>query len=611
MNTTTHHKFRCFLLLAFCLLGYLNLSAQLSGLQGRVWIENGNGNCVFDGNDRLDRNRIISLRDTITGQTYYANTDTTGFYSFSVPAGVYRHRLHLPYDGLYFQAVCTAFDTFTVLAPQQIDSLNFPLLPRLSSGLARATLTHQRLQRCGPATLLLAFDNIGAAPILSLDAELKLDNYLSFSSAVSNPNISTTSLSATNTVAINIRNINTDAPPQLLTINVNVSCDADLAQAHLSKLYLLNNDSLQITPNYQAAILIADTDSCLVVDSVQFKVRNIGTPTTQPYIVTQDNIMLRQSVSTFGSGGQPQTFNEFSATGKNLRFEVKQPTGIPAVLGDAVAWAVAPACDGDGKLNRFTTWYYTGDVTPFSDVACHNNAQFFDDNFIQPSPLGYDASHFINQGTPLEYSLNFKNRLIVNATAVRLACALDSSLDVSTLEFHAASHDYTWRVFGRDSLEIEFPTLNLAPNGVGSVAFRIRPRADLPNGTVISQNANVSFNGGSYTPIPAVFHTIADTANSFIQVLSFAHLQLPKINCKVYPNPATDYVQLEFSSPKTLGQSQLKIYNSLGQAVRNLTATNGENQYFIERAQMPAGAYIYQLYNEAGELQAVGRIIFQ
>lgn len=610
MNTTTHHKFRCFLLLAFCLLGYLNLSAQLSGLQGRVWIES-NANCFFDGNDRLDRNRIISLRDTITGQTYYANTDTTGFYSFSVPAGAYHRRLHLPYDGLYFQALCRPFDTLTVLAPQQTDSVNFPLSPRVSSGLARATLTHQRLQRCGPAALLLAFDNIGTSPILSLDAELKLDNYLSFSSAISTTNISLTSSPATNTVAINIRNINAAAPAQLLTINVNVSCDADLAQAHLSKLYLLDNDSLQIAPSYQDAILRVESDSCIGADSIQFKVRNIGTPTTQPYIVTQDNIMLRQSVGTFGSGGQPQTFNELSATGKNLRFEVKQPTGIPAVLGDAVAWAVAPACDANDKLNSFTTWYYTGDVTPFSDVACHNNAQFFDDNFIQPSPLGYDASHFINQGTPLEYSLNFKNRLMVNATAVRLACALDSSLDISTLEFHAASHDYNWRIFGSDSLEIEFPALNLAPNGVGSVAFRIRPRANLPNGTVISQNANISFDGSSYMPIPAVFHTVADTANSFIQVLSFPHLQLPKISCKAYPNPANDYIQLEFSSPKTLGQSQLKIYNSLGQSVRNLTATNDENQYFIERAQMPAGAYIYQLYNEAGELQAVGRIIFQ
>ncbi len=599
------------MLLAFCLLGYLNLSAQLSGLQGRVWIENGNSNCFFDGNDRLERNRIISLRDTTTGLTYYANTDTVGFYSFSVPSGTYIRRLHLPYEGLYFQPLCTPFDTLIVLTPQQTDSLNFPLAPRVSSGLARATLTHQRLQRCGPAALLLAFDNIGTSPILSLDAELKLDNYLSFSSAVSNPNVSTTSLSATNTVAINIRNISTDAAPQLLTINVNVSCDADLAQAHLSKLYLLNNDSLQLAPNYQDAILRVDSDSCIGADSVQFKVRNIGTPTTQPYIVTQDNIMLRQSVGSFGSGGQPQTFNEFSVTGTTLRFELKQPTGIPAVLGDAVAWAAAPACDANDKLNRFTTWYYTGDVTPFSDVACHNNAQFFDDNFIQPSPLGYDASHFINQGTPLEYSLNFKNRLTVNASSVRLACALDSSLDVSTLEFHAASHDYTWRIFGRDSLEVEFPALNLAPNGVGSVAFRIRPRADLPNGTVISQNANISFNGGSYTPISAVFHTIADTANSFIRVLSFAHLQLPKISCKAYPNPAADHITLDFSSPKTLGQSQLKIYNSLGQEVRNLTAADGENQYFIERAQMPAGAYIYQLYSEAGELQAVGRIIFQ
>lgn len=598
------------MLLLFCVFSYANLSAQQAGLQGRIWIES-NNNCFFDANDRLEPNRIISLRNNNTGQTYYANTDTTGFYSLSVPAGTYNRRLNLPYNGLYFQALCTSFDTTIVLAASQIDTLNFPLSPLTSSGLARATLTHQRLQRCGPATLLLAFDNIGVSPILSLNAELKLDNYLSFSSAVSSTNISFTNNTNSNTVSINVRNINTNAVPQLLSINVNVSCDADLTQAHLSKLYLLNNDSLLIVPTYQGAILTVENDSCIGADSLQFKVRNIGAPTTQPYIVTQDNIMLRQSPAIFPSGGQPQTFTELSATGRTSRFEVKQPAGIPAVLGDSVAWAVAPACNANGKLNRFATWFYTGDATPFSDVACHSNADNFDDNFIQPSPLGYDASHFINQQTPLEYSLNFKNRLIVNANSVRLVCALDSSLDISTLEFHAASHAYTWQIFGGDSLQIQFSNLNLPPNGVGSVAFRIRPRANLPNGTVIFQNADISFNGNSYMPIAAVFHTIADTRNSFIQVLSFAHLQLAEISCKAYPNPATDYVTLEFSSPKSLGQSTLKIYNSLGQEVRNFTAADGQNQYIIAREQIPAGAYIYQLYNEQGGLVALGRIIFQ
>lgn len=76
---------------------------------------------------------------------------------------------------------------------------------------------------------------------------------------------------------------------------------------------------------------------------------------------------------------------------------------------------------------------------------------------------------------------------------------------------------------------------------------------------------------------------------------------------KVYPNPASDKVYIEFSNPND-AEYQLQIFSITGQMVRYADHLVG-NRITIERTNMPSGVYTY-LLSGAGNVYA-GKMIFQ
>lgn len=80
------------------------------------------------------------------------------------------------------------------------------------------------------------------------------------------------------------------------------------------------------------------------------------------------------------------------------------------------------------------------------------------------------------------------------------------------------------------------------------------------------------------------------------------------LNFSLYPNPMLNEAQLQFQNPDAQPHTLL-LFNIQGQLVQSWPGISSGN-YTIQRGQLPAGVYVYQL-RSGGETRAAGRLLLQ
>ena len=81
----------------------------------------------------------------------------------------------------------------------------------------------------------------------------------------------------------------------------------------------------------------------------------------------------------------------------------------------------------------------------------------------------------------------------------------------------------------------------------------------------------------------------------------------PLNEIKVFPNPATR--QAVFTVPSTVQEFDFILFNMLGQQVRNINGLRN-NELVVDRNQLEAGIYIYQIKDKEGNVKT-GKVIFR
>lgn len=76
----------------------------------------------------------------------------------------------------------------------------------------------------------------------------------------------------------------------------------------------------------------------------------------------------------------------------------------------------------------------------------------------------------------------------------------------------------------------------------------------------------------------------------------------------IYPNPASEYAELDYNVKPSLRDVRLIIYNVLGSQVKEYTLDKGEKKLFVNTREMPTGIYFYQLSVE-GEKVATKKML--
>jgi hypothetical protein len=102
-----------------------------------------------------------------------------------------------------------------------------------------------------------------------------------------------------------------------------------------------------------------------------------------------------------------------------------------------------------------------------------------------------------------------------------------------------------------------------------------------------------------------VFMGLTDTAGVVTNVGKI--IQNPLDEIKVFPNPATQ--QALFTLPSTVHTFDFVLYDMLGREVRNINGLR-DNTFILERNQLEAGIYIYQIKDGTGNIKT-DKIIFR
>ena len=79
---------------------------------------------------------------------------------------------------------------------------------------------------------------------------------------------------------------------------------------------------------------------------------------------------------------------------------------------------------------------------------------------------------------------------------------------------------------------------------------------------------------------------------------------------KVWPNPATKFVHIEFAD-KPKQDAELKVYNSLGQLVLQDKIIKGKQTFRLDVRRFPSGVYFFEAVSQKEEVLGRGKFVVE
>ena len=562
-------------------------------LEGDVFLDE-NEDCVNNGELPLEGWLITATK---SGQSFYATSGSDGRYEMQqLDTGSYEVTITPP--SIYW-ASCADSYTVDLPSPFSSETLDIPAQADVSCPLMTVDISTNFLRRCFSSTYAVQYCNQGTTPAIDASVEVTLDPFLSY---VSSSLPFSQQDGPTYTFGLGIVNPN---ECENFYITVDVSCDAELGQTHCTEAHVFP-DSTCLDTLWAGPIL--NVSGQCVGDSVNFLIENVGADMEMQhqYIVTEDNIMLMEAPFQLGAGSTRQVSLPIAGNA-TYRLEAAQAQGFPLLLGSPYASASLEGCNGVNP--GFVTIFPNNDSGPFTDIDCQENVGSYDPNDKQVFPRGYGEEKFVRPGTELEYLIRFQNTGTDTAFTVVIRDTLSELLDVSSVRPGAASHDYTYRLYGEGILEFRFDDILLPDSTTnleasqGFVKFSARHQPDAALGSTIKNEAGIYFDFNA----PVITNTTSVTLgeNFIISDIREEGLAGENIRIEAYPNPFREESTIEIKGVE-IQEGLLLLYDGQGRLARE-KAFRGSKLGF-QREGLPGGLYFFTIL-EAGKLIGTGKVV--
>lgn len=559
-------------------------------------------NCMPDSSERGLEGLIIQFANNL--QSFYALTDSLGFYEAYVDTGIYTVSV---VNASPYSLLCPSSQQAIVDLGQNAQTINWVLQNTIECPYLVVDIAAPFLRMTGGGSYyIVSYCNNGTEPAANAYVEVEIDpalNVLGASIPITNQN--------GQIYTFNLGNLAVGQCGSFL-INVLVDTATFVGQTHCTEAHIYP-DSI-CTPVWSGAILNT-TGNCLG-DSIYFIIQNIGAAmnAVRQYYVVEDNIMMRTDTFTLGNG-QTTTIIVDAIPGKTYRIIAEQEIGFPAILGDDVATAVVEGCVllPNGHFNTgFVTQFSNGNSSPYIAVDCQQNIAAFDPNDKAAQPEGYDAtSHYIYNYTDLDYKIRFQNTGNDTAFTVVVRDTISPYLDPATIEMGASSHPYTWRLYGQGILELTFNNIMLPDSNINEPAshgffrYRIKQNPNNQNGTVIYNTAAIYFDFNPPVMTNTTWHTVGE---NFVLTVAVDKIFDEAIAVKVYPNPFTHSATIEVQG-KEYEELQLTVFDLTGREIAQERAFYS-NKIELTRGNLQTGIYVYKLESN-GKMISSGKIVVQ
>lgn len=576
-------------------------NAVTTAIQGNVYADL-NDDCDWDTLEYPLTNWVVRATGN-NGQTYYANTDTAGFYYIEAEMGTYDVALNIPYP--YWDTACVGLGTTVLDTIFEIDTINFPVRALIPCPLLQVDLSAPFLRLCFPSYYYVQYCNWGMADAQNAYVEVELDTFMTYD---------TSSIAATH-LGGNLYRFDLGTVPQgycgSFSIDVNIICDTAIAGiTHCSEAHIYP-DSICLNP--WTGPNIGVEANCLG-DTVLFRVRNSGGNmlSTLNYNIFEDNVMMRTGGYILGSG-QIEDIYVPAQNGKTYRIEAQQEANFPPLLGDTLVGLALEGCTVDSLGNisvGFVTQFSNYDGSPFIDLDCQPNIGSYDPNDKRAYPVGYGAEHYIYQHTDLEYYVRFQNTGTDTAFTVVIIDTISSYLDIGSLRVGASSHNYSYEIYGNGIVKFTFDNILLPDSTTnnrasqGFIKYRIEQQANNPIGTIINNHADIYFDYNAPVRTNTTFHEIgADFVT--VQLVGIENILQENVEVNVYPNPFHDVATVEIAG-ETFAKIEFELYDLTGRAVYQ--KTSNEAKFTINKSDLAQGVYVYRILAD-GKLLNTGKLI--
>ena len=206
-------------------------------------------------------------------------------------------------------------------------------------------------------------------------------------------------------------------------------------------------------------------------------------------------------------------------------------------------------------------------------------------------------SYFLDEDQFIDYTIRYQNTGTAFAQNVVVRDSLEVDLDPTTLEIFGASHAFVPSFENGRTLVFNFEDINLPDSGAneaashGSIHFRIRPRADITVGEVVSNTVGIYFD---LNP-PVITNTSELVVEFSTQVRDQELGQL-----RVFPNPASDVVRITLAEAGAI--RELRMYSTDGREVSRFSGTTAA--YDLDLSSLSAGAYVVRAFTTGAIYQA-------
>ncbi|MCB9177979.1 MAG: T9SS type A sorting domain-containing protein [Flavobacteriales bacterium] len=304
-----------------------------------------------------------------------------------------------------------------------------------------------------------------------------------------------------------------------------------------------NDFAVTLTPDIQdlRTYVYADPARPGFENQMYLRCENYGTTevdATLTLTFDADQSWLGSSVSPASQTGNAATWS-FPAMpiGSVQQIVVDLNTAANVPLGTSIVHTVIadPVASDETPLDNTAT--YTDSVVGSYDP---------NDKLLNPARLTPDE---VAAGvTPIEYTIRFQNTGTYQAERVVILDTLSNDLQWESMTFVASSHDQHWYITD-GVLHVIHNDINLPdstadePGSHGFFTFRMLPKTNLGDGSVITNIAHIvfDFNEPIITP-PAVFTVDVEAAVSEVQGTRTMLLS---------PNPAHDRIQVRKAAAGT------------------------------------------------------------
>ncbi len=501
-----------------------------------------------------------------------------------------------------FWSACTNFVSLDLNGDLPATELDIPVQSTVDCPLMQVDVSTPFLRRCFNNVYNVNYCNIGTIEAINPSIEIELDPFLSVVSSSATYTINSEGL-----YVFNLANLESGDCGSF-SINTFLDCDNTvLGQTHCVTAH--GYPDVLCTPpdaNWSGASLKI-TGDCNGSE-VQFNIENLGEDMLMEsqYIVIEDAVMHAPMNFTLVEGGSMPV--SFPANGSTYRLEVVQVSNHP---GNSMPSLAIEGCgtNDDGEFSTgFINQFSANDVDPWVSVDCQENIGSYDPNDKASFPKGYGEEHLIKPNIEIEYKIRFQNTGTDTAFNVVIEDTLSTFLDAATVRPGVSSHPYHFELTQEGLLIFSFDNIMLPDSNINEVAshgfvkFKVDQLADLPDGTLINNEAAIYFD----------FNDAVWTNTAFLKVqrdaviINTENIFEEGVAVDIYPNPFSESTTFEIKGKEYKALS-LKVYDAMGRLV-SFESFNQQKFEYIPN-DLAKGLHFYQIWSDDTILISTGKLM--